>query len=159
MRRLFPVVLVVAAACSQAGPSPTMDLNEIGTAVANTLVAEAIETIGPSNTPEPSNTPQPTDTRRPNPTATPWPTSTPRPPTATPRPPAATQDPGCPFGCTFQKAGCNIKGNISFNSGEKIYHVPGQQYYNATKISPDFGERWFCTEREALNNGWRKAKV
>jgi hypothetical protein len=25
--------------------------------------------------------------------------------------------------------GCDIKGHISFNTGEKIYHVPGQEYY------------------------------
>src|SRR5690349_9117342 len=31
----------------------------------------------------------------------------------------------CPLGCTFQKMGCDIKGNIAFNSKEKIYHVPG----------------------------------
>ena len=31
---------------------------------------------------------------------------------------------------------CTIKGNISTNSGDKIYHVRGQEYYNATKIRP-----------------------
>ncbi len=52
---------------------------------------------------------------------------------------------------------CNIKGNISINSGERIYHVPGQHYYAATKISPQYGERWFCSEAEARAAGWRKA--
>lgn len=52
---------------------------------------------------------------------------------------------------------CNIKGNVSINSGERIYHVPGQHYYNATKISPQYGERWFCLEDEARAAGWRKA--
>jgi hypothetical protein len=52
---------------------------------------------------------------------------------------------------------CNIKGNISINSGERIYHVPGQHYYAATKISPQYGERWFCSENEARAAGWRKA--
>ncbi|MDO4889238.1 MAG: thermonuclease family protein [Candidatus Saccharibacteria bacterium] len=55
-------------------------------------------------------------------------------------------------------ADCNIKGNISY-SGEKIYHVPGQQYYNSTKINTEYGERWFCSEEEAQAAGWRKAKV
>jgi hypothetical protein len=64
----------------------------------------------------------------------------------------------CPNGCTSRKSGCDIKGNISFNSKEKIYHVPGQNFYNDTKISPQYGERWFCTEAEARANGWRKAK-
>ncbi|KQY14410.1 hypothetical protein [Rhizobium sp. Root482] len=54
--------------------------------------------------------------------------------------------------------GCSIKGNISINSREKIFHVAGQEYYAATKISPQYGERWFCTEDEARAAGWRKAR-
>lgn len=53
---------------------------------------------------------------------------------------------------------CNIKGNVS-TQGERIYHVPGQKYYNDTRISPSHGERWFCSEEEARAAGWRKAKV
>ena len=56
------------------------------------------------------------------------------------------------------QASCNIKGNISFNTGERIYHVPGQKYYAETIISPSKGERWFCSEKEALAAGWRKAR-
>jgi hypothetical protein len=52
---------------------------------------------------------------------------------------------------------CLIKGNISIGSGERIYHVPGQHYYAATKVSPQYGERWFCSESEARAAGWRKA--
>jgi micrococcal nuclease len=50
-----------------------------------------------------------------------------------------------------------IKGNISQNSGEKIYHVPGQENYEPTRINEAAGERWFCTESEAVSAGWRKA--
>ena len=53
-------------------------------------------------------------------------------------------------------AECDIKGNIS-RSGEKIYHVVGCKSYEATRISESKGERWFCTEEEALQAGWRKA--
>lgn len=53
---------------------------------------------------------------------------------------------------------CTIKGNIN-NKGERIYHVPGQRYYNSTKIDESKGERWFCTEQEAIAAGWRKSKV
>jgi len=53
--------------------------------------------------------------------------------------------------------GCAIKGNIS-SSGERIYHVPGAQNYGRTVISPQKGERWFCTEAEAIAAGWRKSK-
>ena len=56
-------------------------------------------------------------------------------------------------------AGCDIKGNISAETGEHIYHVPGQRYYEATEISPEKGERWFCSEAEAQSAGWRKSKV
>ena len=38
----------------------------------------------------------------------------------------------CASACTQeQRAGCVIKGNIS-SSGERIYHVPGQRYYDKT---------------------------
>lgn len=52
---------------------------------------------------------------------------------------------------------CAIKGNIS-GSGERIYHVPGQEFYAQTRIFPTKGERWFCSEAEARAAGWRKAR-
>lgn len=64
---------------------------------------------------------------------------------------------GCPSGCKTHIAGCDIKGNVEFNTGEKIYHLFGMTFYNDTVINPDYGERWFCTEAEAKANGWRKA--
>ncbi|WP_143748445.1 sunset domain-containing protein [Mesorhizobium carmichaelinearum] len=57
-----------------------------------------------------------------------------------------------------RKVGCDIKGNIN-ERGEHIYHVPGQEYYLATRINTARGERWFCSEWEAWWAGWRKAKV
>jgi endonuclease YncB( thermonuclease family) len=51
---------------------------------------------------------------------------------------------------------CRIKGNISDNG--RIYHLPGQTYYDRTKISPSRGERWFCSEAEARAAGWRRAR-
>ena len=56
-------------------------------------------------------------------------------------------------------SGCDIKGNISINTGERIYHVPGQRHYQETRISPQYGERWFCTEAEARRAGWRRSRV
>ncbi|HSX57686.1 MAG TPA: thermonuclease family protein [Candidatus Saccharimonadales bacterium] len=53
---------------------------------------------------------------------------------------------------------CTIKGNIS-SSGEKIYHVPGGRYYEQTTIDESKGEKWFCSESEAVSAGWRKSKV
>lgn len=66
------------------------------------------------------------------------------------------QDPGCPNGCDWHKPGCDIKGNISFNTGEKIFHMPGDKYYWKTKINSRYGERWFCTPAEARRIGWRR---
>lgn len=54
---------------------------------------------------------------------------------------------------------CNIKGNISIATGERIYHLPWQRYYDATTINPLYGERWFCSEAEARAAGWRRSKV
>lgn len=62
------------------------------------------------------------------------------------------------LGNNTQTSGCLIKGNIS-SKGEKIYHVPGQKYYEKTKIEPEKGEMWFCSENEAESSGWRKSKV
>ena len=56
-----------------------------------------------------------------------------------------------------QKEGCVIKGNIN-SSGEKIYHIPGGSSYTKTQIDTSKGEKWFCTEEEAVAAGWRKAK-
>lgn len=53
---------------------------------------------------------------------------------------------------------CQIKGNIN-SAGEKIYHIPGQRYWDKTQIDEGAGERWFCTEKEAESSGWRKSKV
>lgn len=72
--------------------------------------------------------------------------------TATSRPTGS-----CPQGCITPPPNCFIKGNISSNGGEKIYHVPGGASYEATKIDPTKGERWFCTAAEAISNGWRAA--
>lgn len=57
-----------------------------------------------------------------------------------------------------QPTSCVIKGNIS-SSGEKIYHLPGDRYYDVTKITESKGEHWFCSESDAVNAGWRHAKV
>jgi endonuclease YncB( thermonuclease family) len=51
---------------------------------------------------------------------------------------------------------CLIKGNIS-DSGQ-IYHVPGNENYDDTRINTARGERWFCSEAEARAAGWRPAR-
>ncbi len=51
---------------------------------------------------------------------------------------------------------CRIKGNINRNE-QRIYHLPGTGHYDVTSIKPSQGERWFCTETEAVDSGWKKA--
>jgi hypothetical protein len=46
-----------------------------------------------------------------------------------------------------------IKGNIS-SSVEKIYHVPGGQFYDKT-----VPEQWFNTDEEAQAARYRKSKL
>ena len=60
---------------------------------------------------------------------------------AAPEPPRLSSGPG-------PERQCLIKGNIR-QSGERIYHVPGQRFYERTVIAAAKGERWFCTEEEA----------
>ncbi|HEV2852974.1 MAG TPA: hypothetical protein VHC97_09250 [Thermoanaerobaculia bacterium] len=87
----------------------------------------------------------------------PAPVSAPADPAPAPAP-AEPEPAGCPRGCETPPPDCEIKGNISLRTGERIYHLPGQQYYDKTVIDPAAGERWFCTEAEARANGWRKSK-
>jgi cold shock CspA family protein len=58
---------------------------------------------------------------------------------------------------TEEPSACVIKGNISISTGNRLYHVPGMEDYDITEIDLLKGERWFCTEDEAIQNGWRKA--
>lgn len=51
---------------------------------------------------------------------------------------------------------CDIAGNIS--GTERIYHMPGGEFYGRTGIDMEAGERWFCSAAEAEAAGWRAAK-
>lgn len=63
---------------------------------------------------------------------------------------------GAPAPADAEAAGgpCLIKGNIN-RAGQKIYHVPGSPSYDQTQINEAQGERWFCSEAEAVAAGWR----
>lgn len=54
---------------------------------------------------------------------------------------------------TAAPEGCPIKGNISDNG--RIYHAPWSPWYGRTKVDAAKGERWFCSEAEAVAAGWR----
>lgn len=55
------------------------------------------------------------------------------------------------------KPDCVVKGNISISTGARLYHVPGMRDYGGTIIDPSKGERWFCSESEAVAAGWQRA--
>ena len=116
--------------------------------------AGLLVTIWSTRTPtkQPPNSPNP-------PIEKPAPPVAPEPVPEPPEEPAPPEADACPEGCTFPKSGCDIKRNVSVKKGERIYHLPGQRWYDETVISPGKGERWFCTEEEAEANGWRRAKV
>lgn len=66
-------------------------------------------------------------------------------------PPTVSAAPSKP---TVGATDCKIKGNIS-GKGERIYHVPGSRHYDRTVLNEADGERWFCSESEAIAAGWR----
>lgn len=169
-----PTATVPARAAAIAIKTPTDVPTEIPATPTRQPTNTPTPTASPTLTRQPTNTTTPTvpptstNTLAPTPT-TPAKSPTSLPPTLAPLPtsapiqptvkPAATNPPAqssCPNGCVSQIPGCLIKGNIS-DSKEKIFHVPGGASYNATIIDPSKGERWFCTESEAVANGWRKA--
>ena len=53
---------------------------------------------------------------------------------------------------------CLIKGNVSYETGDLIYHAPGTKSYHETNVASARGERWFCSETEAEAAGWRKPR-
>lgn len=55
---------------------------------------------------------------------------------------------------------CLIKGNIDKNKYEdnKKYYFPGCAQYEFTIVEKDLGENWFCSEEEAQEAGFTKAK-
>lgn len=50
--------------------------------------------------------------------------------------------------------GCDIKGNVGAKNN--LFYVPGHPRYHMVKINRT-GERWFCSEGDALAAGWKPA--
>lgn len=51
-----------------------------------------------------------------------------------------------------------IKGNVDSATGEHVYHVPGGFFYETTVVDQNKGDRWLCTEAEAVAAGWKRSK-
>lgn len=54
---------------------------------------------------------------------------------------------------------CTIKGNIDKSTDTKIYYTPDCAQYQFTVVEEDIGESWFCTEKQAFDAGYVKAKT
>ncbi len=50
--------------------------------------------------------------------------------------------------------GCPIKGKERARSGKKVYILPWSARYESYRVSERSGDRWFCSEDEALRAGW-----
>jgi len=59
--------------------------------------------------------------------------------------------------CQTQKEGCLIKGNYRSADNTRIFHTPDCYNYDKITIKPGTTDRWFCSEQEALNAGFRKS--
>ncbi len=59
----------------------------------------------------------------------------------------------------LEKPNCIIKGNLENKdkSGRKLYYLPNCAQYKFVQVEKDLGERWFCTEKEAIEAGYIKA--
>lgn len=54
-------------------------------------------------------------------------------------------------------AKCTIKGNIDTATGKKIYHTKSCSQYDEVELNQAFGEKWFCSEADASEAGFKKA--
>jgi hypothetical protein len=59
----------------------------------------------------------------------------------------------CLTGCARRPADCSIKAIAA----ERQYYVPGDREYDRRLVLAERDDRWFCTEAEAVGNGWRRS--
>ncbi len=60
--------------------------------------------------------------------------------------------------CALDQQGCIIKANLD-KLDKRWYHLPGFRHYDQVKINLEKGDRWFCTEEEAIKAGFEKARI
>ncbi|TBW32602.1 phosphatidylserine synthase [Siculibacillus lacustris] len=74
------------------------------------------------------------------------------------QPVSLAMPPAAPASTTRQptsSTACMIKGNVN-RKGERIYHLPGGRDYERVTMT-DPKKRWFCSEHEAQEAGWRSS--
>ena len=52
---------------------------------------------------------------------------------------------------------CKIKGTTN-SKGEQVYYLPSAQRYPLMQVKKSRGDRWFCSEKEAKDAGWRPSQ-
>jgi endonuclease YncB( thermonuclease family) len=58
----------------------------------------------------------------------------------------------------WQECGpCLIKGNVD-RLDKRWYHLPSFRHYQATEVNLEHGDRWFCSEEEAQEAGFERAR-
>lgn len=68
-----------------------------------------------------------------------------------------TQKTGLWSDCAPGPEGCIVKGNIS-RLDVRWYHLPEFRHYGQTIINLKSGDRWFCTEEDAIKAGFQRAR-
>jgi len=55
------------------------------------------------------------------------------------------------------ESGCVIKGNLDRND-VRYYHLPEFRHYDQVEMNFEHGDRWFCSEEEAIKAGFTRAR-
>jgi hypothetical protein len=55
------------------------------------------------------------------------------------------------------ESGCVVKGNLD-KDDVRWYHLPGFRHYDQIVMRLDLGDKWFCSEAEAIKAGFEKAR-
>ena len=50
-----------------------------------------------------------------------------------------------------------IKAIVETRTGERVYHVPGGLSYSGAVVDVSNGDGWFCTEGQAVADGWKRS--
>ena len=58
----------------------------------------------------------------------------------------------------WKESDCAIKGNVDRND-KRWYHLPEFRHYDQTEMNLDHGDRWFCTEEQAIKAGFERARI
>jgi len=59
--------------------------------------------------------------------------------------------------CSGQEE-CVIKGNVRKDKKTRIYHLPDCYNYEKIVVDENQGDKWFCSEKEAIEAGFTKSK-